>query len=221
MPETTAPFDLLEDLVDRARAMVEPGRRRILGITGAPGAGKSCLAEALVAAVGPQAVFVPLDGFHLADPELHRLGRHPRKGAADTFDAAGYLNLLRRLRNQDDGHDGVVYAPSFDRSLEAAIAGSIPVPADVPLVVTEGNYLLLELPVWEHVAGLLDECWFVDPGESTRLDRLVDRHVRYGRSPEEAHARSWGPDQDNAELITRTRPRADRVVRLAPDPRLA
>lgn len=221
MPETTAPCDLLEDLVDLARAMVEPGRRRILGITGAPGAGKSCLAEALVAAVGPQAVFVPLDGFHLADPELHRLGRHPRKGAADTFDAAGYLNLLRRLRNQDDESDGVVYAPSFDRSLEAAIAGSIPVPADVPLVVTEGNYLLLELPVWEQVAGLLDECWFVDPGESTRLERLVDRHVRYGRSPEEAHARSWGPDQDNAELITRTRPRADRVVRLAPDPRLA
>ncbi|WP_437179016.1 nucleoside/nucleotide kinase family protein [Kineococcus endophyticus] len=201
--------------------MVEPGRRRILGLTGAPGAGKSRLAEELVAALGPHAVFVPLDGFHLADPELHRLGRHSRKGAADTFDAAGYLNLLRRMRNQDDGVDEVVYAPSFDRALEAGIAGSIPVPADVPLVVTEGNYLLLDRPVWNQVAALLDACWFVDPGESTRLDRLVDRHVRYGRSPEEAHARSWGPDQDNAELITGTRPRADRVVRLAPDPRLA
>ncbi|MEW1960748.1 nucleoside/nucleotide kinase family protein [Kineococcus sp. NPDC059986] len=208
----------LDELVDLARSLVEPGNRRILGLTGAPGSGKSRLAEALTAAVGPQAVFVPLDGFHLADPELRRLGRHPRKGAADTFDGAGYVHLLRRLR---DRTDDVVYAPSFDRGLEAAIAGSIPVPADVPLVVTEGNYLLLDTPVWDQVPGLLDTCWFVDPGETTRLERLVARHVRYGRSPEEAQARSWGPDQDNAELITRTRPRADRIVRLAPDPRLA
>ncbi|MFB9375341.1 nucleoside/nucleotide kinase family protein [Kineococcus gynurae] len=207
----------VEELVDLARSLIVPGERRILGITGAPGSGKSRFAELLATVLGRDAVFVPLDGFHLADPELHRLGRHPRKGAPDTFDAAGYVALLQRLR---DRTDEVVYAPLFDRGLEAAIAGSIAVPAEVPLVVTEGNYLLVEAPVWERVPALLDTCWFVDPGEATRMERLIARHVRFGRSPEEAHERSWGSDQSNAEVINATRPRADRIVQLGPDDRL-
>jgi pantothenate kinase len=201
----------LDTLVADARALVQPGERRILGITGAPGSGKSTLAEQLAEALGPDAALVGLDGFHLANAELHRLGRHARKGAADTFDAAGYVNLLRRLRSREDA---VVYAATFDRSLEESIACAVPVSASVPLIVTEGNYLLVDDDAWSPVRGLLDECWYVDPGEDERMARLVARHERYGRSPAEARERSYGSDQRNAELIISTRPRADRVVRV-------
>ncbi|WNI21029.1 nucleoside/nucleotide kinase family protein [Streptomyces sp. ITFR-16] len=199
------------ELIAAARSMIVPGQRTVLGIVGAPGSGKSTLGEALVSALGGQAVLVGLDGFHLANAELDRLGRHPRKGAVDTFDAAGYVNLLRRLRARDEE---VVYASLFDRSLEESIACAVPVPRDVPLVVTEGNYLLVEDGPWEQIRGLLDTCWFLEPGEVTRLRRLITRHMSYGRSPEEAHDRSHGSDQANAELITRTRRRADRVIRV-------
>jgi pantothenate kinase len=127
-----------ELLLARARSLVVPGGRRLLGITGAPGAGKSTLAAELVDALGEQAVLVPMDGFHLADAELRRLGSHARKGAIDTFDVAGYVSLLRRLRAAEP----TVYAPVFRREIEDAVAGAIAVRADVPLVVTEGNYLL-------------------------------------------------------------------------------
>ena len=102
----------LEPIIDRARRLVGTGQRQLLGITGAPGAGKSTVAERVVAALGTDAVLVPMDGFHLADAELERLGRRDRKGAPDTFDAAGYVSLLRRLR--DAGPD-TVYAPVFDQ----------------------------------------------------------------------------------------------------------
>jgi pantothenate kinase len=196
----------LSPLVDRARSMIRPGRRRLLGLTGAPGVGKSTLATAIAVAV--DAVLVPMDGFHLAEAELHRLGRHPRKGAIDTFDAAGYASLLRRLRQP--GAE-TVYAPRFDRHLEEAIAGAIPVAPDVPLVLTEGNYLL----VWPEVRELLDEIWFLERDETERLARLIDRHVAHGRPPEVAAARARGTDQRNAELIAATRHRADLVVHLS------
>ncbi|MEV7909050.1 nucleoside/nucleotide kinase family protein [Streptomyces griseus] len=201
------------ELVAAARSMVVPGQRTVLGIVGAPGSGKSTLGEALVSALDGQAVLVGLDGFHLANAELGRLGRHPRKGAVDTFDAAGYVNLLRRLRARDEE---VVYASQFDRSLEESIACAVPVERDVPLVITEGNYLLVEYGPWKQVRALLDTCWFLEPGEETRMRRLITRHMSYGRSPEEAHERSHGSDQANAELIASTRHRADRVIRIAP-----
>lgn len=201
----------LDLLVEHVRGLVVHGERRILGITGAPGSGKSTLAETLADRLGDDARLVSLDGFHLANVELHRLGRHARKGAADTFDAAGYVNLLRRLREREDA---IVYASTFDRSLEESIACSVPVSVDVPLVITEGNYLLVDDGPWSPVAGLLDECWYVDPGEDIRMERLVARHMRYGRSVDEAHERSYGSDQRNAELIASTRDRADRIVRL-------
>src|SRR5262245_23217738 len=97
-------------LLGRARELGRPGERHLLGITGAPAAGKSTLATALVSALGPDAVLVPMDGYHLAAAELIRLGRLDRKGAPDTFDADGYVALLRRLRSRDDA---VVYAPEF------------------------------------------------------------------------------------------------------------
>lgn len=203
----------LDDLVADARELVVAGERRLLGITGAPGSGKSTLAEALVGALGDQAVLVGLDGFHLSNSELRRLGRLDRKGAPDTFDAAGYVNLLQRLRVRNDV---VVYAPLFDRGIEESLACAVPVADDVPLIVTEGNYLLVDDDAWGATASLLDETWYVEPGEETRLQRLIDRHMRFGRSAEQAYERSHGSDQRNAELIQSTRSRADRILRIGP-----
>ncbi len=199
----------VEDLIAAARALVRPGRRTVLGITGSPGAGKSTVAELIVAALGEDAVLVGMDGFHLSDSELRRLGRWERKGANDTFDAAGYVHLLRRLRSREDA---VVYAPTFNRALEESIGSAVPVPADVPLIVTEGNYLLSDLPAWNPVAELLDECWFVQPSEAVRVERLVARHLRFGRSLTEALERTHGSDGRNADLVSQTRARATRVI---------
>jgi pantothenate kinase len=201
----------LAQLVDRARGLTTTGERRILGITGAPGSGKSTLAAALVDALAPAAVLVGMDGFHLANRELERLGRRDRKGAADTFDAGGYVALLRRLLDPDEE---LVYAPEFRREIEEPIACGVPVPRDVPLVVTEGNYLLVDRGAWKPVAGLLDETWYLDPPEAVRVERLVARHVAYGKEPAAARAWSLGTDQRNAELTARTRRRADLIVRV-------
>ena len=133
----------LESLTARARALAGRGERAILGIAGAPGGGKSTLASALVAELGEAAVLVPMDGFHLAQAELVRQGIRDRMGAPHTFDMRGYAALLRRLRAADE----TVYAPAFRREIEEPIAGAIAVPPEVPLVVTEGNYLLL----WDEV----------------------------------------------------------------------
>lgn len=203
-----------DEAVARARALARAGGRVLLGVTGAPGAGKSTLAAEVVRAVGPAAVDVPMDGFHLAQAELVRLGRADRKGAPDTFDAAGFAALLRRIREQRPGGP-VVYAPAFERTLEEPVAGAIPVPPDAPLVVVEGNYLLLDDGPWAPVRPLLDECWYVEVDEDLRLDRLTARHAAHGKAPDAARAWARGPDQRNAEVIARTRHRADVVVRSA------
>ncbi|WP_346538341.1 nucleoside/nucleotide kinase family protein [Micromonospora sp. DPT] len=213
MPEAT-PLPL-DDLVARARALAEAGPRQLLGIAGAPGAGKSTLAERIVAAVGPSARLVPMDGFHLAQAELERLGRAARKGAADTFDANGYVSLLRRLRRLEPT---AVYAPLFRRDLEEPVAGAIEVPPSVRLVVTEGNYLLLPEPPWDDVRPLLHEAWFVDLDAESRLRRLVARHEAYGRTPEQAAAWAYGTDEANAALVRGTANYADLVVRLTDPP---
>ncbi|MFB6549546.1 nucleoside/nucleotide kinase family protein [Streptomyces sp. NPDC056405] len=208
-----------DDLLIRARSLPEGGRRAILGIAGSPGAGKSTLAEHLVRELNgtgePWVAHVPMDGFHLADAELDRLGRRDRKGAPDTFDAAGYAALLRRLREEpDDERAGgeTVYAPGFERVLEQPIAGAVPVPASARLVVTEGNYLLLETGAWARVRSRLDEVWFCEPAETERVRRLVARHERFGKSHEDAVAWVLGTDQRNADLVAGTRDRADLVV---------
>ncbi|MGW0231188.1 nucleoside/nucleotide kinase family protein [Actinopolymorpha singaporensis] len=197
------------ELLAQARTLASTGRRRVLGIVGAPGAGKSTLAERLVADLAPAAVYVPMDGFHLAQAELDRLGRAGRKGAPDTFDAAGYLALLRRLR---DTAEGTVYAPAFSRVLEEPVAGSIPVHPGTPLVVTEGNYLLLTDEPWRQVRALLDACWFVVTEHDVRMDRLIRRHKAFGRSPAVAQAFATGSDQCNADLVAAGITRADQVV---------
>jgi pantothenate kinase len=198
-------------LVERAARLAVPGQRALLGIAGAPGAGKSTLAAGLVDALGERAVLVPMDGFHLDDEVLDALGRRDRKGAPDTFDAAGYVHLLRRLLER---RDGIVYAPVFRREQELSAAGALAVPDDVPLVVTEGNYLLAD-GAFAPVRQLLTESWVLTVERPLRVDRLVARHVRHGRSPEQA--RRWVADSDehNAVLVEQTAERADLIVRAA------
>jgi pantothenate kinase len=193
----------LAELVARAAELASTGRRRILGITGPPGAGKSTLADRIVHGLGAgRAVLVGMDGFHLADAELVRLRLRERKGAPETFDRDGYLALLRRLRE----NAGTVYAPVFDRRLEDSIAAAVAVPPEVPLVVTEGNYLLH----WPEVRPLLDEVWYLDPDPAARLAALIARHVAFGRSAEQAREWVLRTDERNARLIARDRDLADR-----------
>lgn len=200
----------LAALVDQAAGLAERDRRAILGIAGAPGAGKSTLAAAIAAALGDGAVVVGLDGFHLDDTILDTLGRRGRKGAPDTFDAAGYVHLLRRLAERSED---IVYAPMFRRGQGLAVAAALAVPHAVPLVVTEGNYLLADGP-FAPVRALLTEAWFLEVDPTVRRGRLVERHVGHGRSPEAAQRWVAGVDESNAALAAGTRDRADLVVRV-------
>jgi pantothenate kinase len=214
--ETMVTFD---QLTDRARSLVAGSRRAVVGITGAPGAGKTTLAEQLVTALAPAppaglpaygwVVHVPMDGFHLADVELDRLQRRDRKGAPDTFDALGYAALLRRLR---EDVDEMIYAPGFERTLEQPIAGMIGVPRAARLVVTEGNYLLMDTDGWAGVRAMLDEVWYVDLDPAERLRRLVDRHLRFGKDEQSAVAWATGTDERNAAVIAATKGAADLIV---------
>jgi len=195
-------------------ALLADGQRKLLGLVGPPGAGKSTLAQAIADQLGDRAQVVPMDGFHLAQVELERLGRASRKGAPDTFDAAGYVALLRRLRAQQPGETdvGIVYAPAFRREIEEPIAGAIAVLPQTQLVVTEGNYLLLGDPPWNAVAPLLDACWYVDVDDALRRSRLVARHEQFGRSPREARDWEASTDEPNARRIAATRDRASLIV---------
>jgi pantothenate kinase len=201
----------LDRLVERARGL-SAGGRAILGITGPPGAGKSTLAARLVAELGPEAAWVPMDGFHLADAALDRLGLRDRKGAPETFDGWGYLALLRRLVTETD-HP--VYAPDFERTLEQPLAGSIRVDPSARLIVSEGNYLLHGASPWPTVRSALSEVWYVEVDESVRAQRLLARHVAFGKRPDAAAAWIEAVDEPNAALIARGRPHADLVVDLS------
>jgi pantothenate kinase len=196
----------------RAIALLQARRRSILGVTGSPGAGKSTYAEGLVrdlTAAGHRVALVPMDGFHLAHSALVALGLVAVKGAPETFDPGGYVELLRRLR-EPDGE--TVWAPRFDRDLEDAIAASLPIHDDVQLVVTEGNYLLLDQGPWARVRPLLDECWYLELDHAVRRERLLARHIRHGRPAADALARTDGSDEANARLIATTRRRADAIL---------
>lgn len=210
--DNETPSSLPLEALARARALAVPGQRRLLGLVGPPGAGKSTVAAALLRALGPLAVVVPMDGFHLAQAELVRLGRAARKGAPDTFDSAGYLALLQRLRRPRAGE--TVYAPEFRREIEEPIAGAIGVAPEVPLVITEGNYLLLreeDAPGthWPAVRAALDEVWYVDVDDALRVQRLIQRHEHHGRSAQAARDWVQSTDEPNARSVAATRARAD------------
>jgi pantothenate kinase len=200
---------VLAEAFSRAQWLADCTQRRVLGIAGLPGSGKSTLAQRVVDKVGTRASLVAMDGFHLAQSELVRLGRAERKGAPDTFDVAGYIGLLRRLRARPYES---VYAPVFRRELEEPIAAAVEVATTATLVVTEGNYLLGQVGAWASIRGLLDEVWYVDTPDETRIPWLIERHVRHGRSPEAARAWVMRSDECNAAVVRLTRRLADRTI---------
>lgn len=182
----------------------------MLGIVGAPGAGKTTFAQKLVVALGDTASNLPMDGFHLADVTLDQLGLRARKGAPETFDRHGYARLLALLAERPD-HS--VYAPGFERDIEQPIAAALTVEPQIDIVVTEGNYLLLD--EWADTRASLDEIWFVREDDALRRERLIARHIRFGKTPDAA--REWVANVDdlNARLIDATAHRADRMIDLA------
>lgn len=210
------PNELTRDqALKRATRLATSGRRAILGITGAPAAGKSTYAEELAAeleTLGHKTALVPMDGYHLAQKALEDLGLASVKGAPQTFDGYGFVALLKRLK---ESPDETIWAPRFDRSIEDSIAASIGIEPDVTLVLTEGNYLLFDQMPWATGRKLLDECWYIDLDDDLRHERLEARHRRYGRTSEEAHERTFGSDETNAQLIAATKSRADAIIQPA------
>jgi len=202
------------ELIERARALLGRPGRTMLGVTGPPGAGKSTITHALTTSLGSDVVVVPMDGFHLSNELLMEMGRRDRKGAPDTYDVAGYVALLRRIRDRDDR----VYAPRFDRELEESIGSAQPVPASTPLVVTEGNYLLTQTDGWHEVRGALDEVWYVDVDIDEVCRRIVARRIGHGDSPEAALAWVTEVDARNAHVVVESRDRADLVIRVTGEP---
>jgi pantothenate kinase len=180
--------------------------RYVFGLAGPPGSGKSTVAARLAEAL--DAIVVPMDGFHLDNTELDRLGLSGVKGAPETFDAAGFVRLVERLRYATE----TVSAPSFDRLADRTIDGAITVDPNDRIVIVEGNYLLLDRPPWVALRTLFDRTGYIDVDDVTRVDRLIARHVRHGRTLDEAREFVRKSDEANAAVIAATRSRADVVI---------
>jgi len=186
--------------------------RYLIGIVGKPGAGKSTLSAYLLEQLhSSEVTVVPMDGYHLSNAVLQALGRADRKGAPDTFDVAGFASLLQRIRNEKSVD---IYYPVFDRSIEESIAAQGVVTKETKVVIVEGNYLLHDSGGWEEIAELLDELWFIDVDDEKRLERLIARHIAYGKSPADAQSWSLGSDEVNARTIATGRSRAHAVIAL-------
>lgn len=208
--ESVISQELLTDLVRRVAELPGTGRRRLVGIAGAPASGKSTLAAALTQALtrqGRMAENVPMDGFHLDNRVLNRLGLRDRKGAPETFDAMGFLTMARRIRDGDE-----LYFPIFDRGQDQAIAGAGHLPATCEFAVVEGNYLLFDSPPWDQLAALWDLSVFVETPEAVVRARCIQRWLDNGHTLDAANARTETNDLANARLISERRLAADVVV---------
>ncbi|SIN77510.1 nucleoside/nucleotide kinase family protein [Vannielia litorea] len=195
----SGPVASLAGLAEAVAAAPRRGRRRLVALAGPPASGKSTLAEALCARLteaGTPAQVVPMDGFHLHNPILVERGLLARKGAPETFDAAGFLHLVRRLSEEAE----VAY-PLFDRSRDIALAGAGILAPACDTVIVEGNYLLYDAPVWRDLRPLWDVAVSLDVPLATLRERLVARWLAHGLSEPEASARAEGNDLANAALV--------------------
>jgi pantothenate kinase len=185
-------------------------RPLIVGIVGAPGAGKSTISAELLSHVSASAL-LPMDGFHLSQSRLRELGRRERMGAPDTFDVDAFAATLQELR----AGQGVVRAPWFDRTIEEPVASGVEIhPTESTVIVVEGNYLLLEREGWHTIAPLLDLSFFIELDRDIRIERLIARHEHFGKTAAAATAWALGPDEVNAVLVEATASRADHRIRL-------
>ncbi|WP_371481428.1 nucleoside/nucleotide kinase family protein [Kitasatospora sp. NBC_00315] len=215
-PGTT---DDLRTLTEQVRALLRgrgSGSRTLLGLAGPPGAGKSTLARFLVAEIrrtegATSAAYLPLDGFHLSNAQLDRLGLRARKGAPNTFDADGYVALLRRVAD-DRFRD--IYVPDFDRELDEPVAARHVVTPQARLVITEGNYLASADHPWTQARPLLRELWYVEAEDSVRETRLLRRHMAGGEAEADARSRVSSNDHPNGEYVKAARDACTRSVRL-------
>ena len=200
-------FEQIQSLLDGERP------RTLIGIVGKPGAGKSTVVEEISKKFGSKLVsIIPMDGFHLSNEELISLGRRDRKGAPDTFDVEGFTALIKKVRidfNIDHKF------PIFHREIEASIVDEGMVPKESKVVVIEGNYLFSEEHNWNGIYPLLDHTWFIDVNDEIRIERLIARHIRYGKTPEEAETWSRGSDETNARFIGLTANRAENLLKLS------
>lgn len=196
----------IQAVADRMRALPE-GRRCLIAIAGPPGAGKSTLAAALVQELGPEAALVPMDGFHFDNDILVARGLRDRKGAPETFDLAGFSDLLGQLAREDE-----VAIPVFDRVQDKVFAASAVVRAEHRWVFVEGNYLLLDEPGWRDLALYWDLSLYLDAPHDVLEERLVHRWLDQGLTLEDARAWVLGNDIPNARRVAAARLPADAVL---------
>jgi pantothenate kinase len=204
----------IELLVEQIQSLLNgQNPRTLIGIVGKPGAGKSTVVEEISKKFDSKTVsIIPMDGFHLSNEELISLGRRERKGAPDTFDVEGFTLLIKSVKID---HSVDHKFPIFHREIEASIADEGMVPKESKVVVIEGNYLFSEAHGWNGIYPLLDHSWFIEIDDEIRIERLIARHVRYGKTREEAEAWSRGSDETNARFIGLTANRAENRINLA------
>ena len=202
-----------DSALERASLLQESSTRYILGIVGKPGVGKSTFTDFLREHLSQELfAILPMDGFHMSNEELLELGRRDRKGAPDTFDVRNFTQTLAAIK-VSDGAD--IKFPVFKREIEASIPDAGLIPAQAKLVIVEGNYLLHDQSGWEQVGSFLDEAWYLHVDDELRMQRLIARHIAFGKSPEDAKDWSEGTDEANARVIDKSESKADFVVTLS------
>jgi len=202
--------DIVVQIYNELLSVDHKNERILVGIAGAPGAGKSTLSQALSTKLNKSehvAAVIPMDGYHLDDSLLEDLGLLKRKGAPETFDFAGFKHLLLRIKNEDE----VVY-PVFDREREISIAGAGILKKNIRIVIVEGNYLLFDEEPWSCLSKLWDYSVFLDVELKVLEQRLIDRWLDHGFSRAEAQQKALGNDIQNSKRVIASRIQADRII---------